>query len=290
MRLPTFFIVGAPKAGTTSLARYLGQHPDVFMSPHKEPHFFTYQGDGWPTWATKTLEEYGALFAGAGSAKEVGEASTWYLYSPTAAERIQSLLPEARILILLRSPADRAYSSWSFNVQNSWEPILDFEEALEAEEKRRAEPGFWDRHYFHAGLYAEQVKRYLERFGRDRVLVHLFEDLRTAPDRVMRSSFEFLQVDPSFDPALGVQHNQTEFPRFKELNRFLRKSKHVRQVVRMLLPETIRRPLRQGLQRANRGKRPPLSETARTRLNAAYREDVERLSALLERDVTQIWF
>ncbi|MGQ9662575.1 MAG: sulfotransferase domain-containing protein [Kiritimatiellia bacterium] len=138
MTLPNFLIVGAPKAGTTSLFDYLGQHPEVYTPPVKEPCFFS---SGLPAF-THDLAEYEALFAGQTTQTAIGEASTTYLYDPDAARRIHDLLPEARIIIMLRNPAERAYSEWAYNaLQLACEP-LSFEAALEAEEERAASPAF----------------------------------------------------------------------------------------------------------------------------------------------------
>lgn len=117
MPLPTFLIVGAPKAGTTSLYHYLRSHPDVFMSEAKEPHYFSYAGEGQPAWGMRSLDAYEALFDSVHGERATGEASTWYLYSETAAEEIYRALPNTQIIILLRNPIGRAYSSWSYRVQ-----------------------------------------------------------------------------------------------------------------------------------------------------------------------------
>ncbi|MDY7020400.1 MAG: sulfotransferase, partial [Cyanobacteriota bacterium] len=89
MRMPNFLMLGTPKAGTTAIYNYLKQHPQIYMPPFKEPHFFSFEGEQKPHWGIQTLEDYQALFQEATSEQIIGEASTWYLYSQTAAERIR---------------------------------------------------------------------------------------------------------------------------------------------------------------------------------------------------------
>src|SRR3954452_17434204 len=122
MTMPNFLIVGAAKSGTTSLYYYLKQHPQVFVSPVKEPKFFAYEGEKvvyrGPGDAennrrlVNNLADYRALFGGANGAKAIGEASPVYLYSPKACERIRHYLPDAKLFVILRDPAERAYPSF----------------------------------------------------------------------------------------------------------------------------------------------------------------------------------
>lgn len=294
MALPTFFLVGAAKAGTTSVYDYLHQHPAIFMSRVKEPHFFSWEETGWPTWAVKTREDYEALFDEAGSASARGEASTWYLYSKTAPERIHRTVPDARIIALLRNPADRAYSNWSFNVARDFDPIEDFERALEVEKERLHQPGPWHHYYFHAGLYYEQVRRYYEQFGPERVLVLLYEDLRTQPLELMQRVYSFLGVDPSFSPDVGAVHNKTAPPRNKGVQRLLWNRSPLKQALKNVLPASVHMAMGSTLRkvngRINTKTRPPLSPAVREHLNQAYAQDVERLETLLGRDLKSIWF
>ena len=131
--LPTFFLAGAAKAGTTSLHHYLGEHPDIFMSEVKEPHYFSCEDDGWPRWAVRDRSTYEALFDAAMPGQARGESSTWTLYSEGAPKRIAQAIPDARIIALLRNPPDRAFSNWAFNFGLGYDSIDTFEAALDAE-------------------------------------------------------------------------------------------------------------------------------------------------------------
>jgi len=150
MNMPNFLIIGAPKSGTTSLAQYLGQHPEVYISPKKEPYFFAFEneqvdflGPGIQgkdhiinSAVVVDLEEYRRLFQGVSNEVAIGEASTLYLSFPKAAERIKYHIPDVKLIAILRDPADRAYSGFMHSLRDNCEPIADFAQALAAEEER----------------------------------------------------------------------------------------------------------------------------------------------------------
>lgn len=139
-RKPDFFIVGAPKAGTTSIYSYLVQHPEIFMPARKEPYFF----GQWRRNSEEDLRDYLRLFRGVPESKVAGEASTTYLYLQSAAEEIKAFRPDAKIIIMLRNPVDRAYSQYWHHVRLGWVEA-SFEEELEAEEARLREGWSGDR-------------------------------------------------------------------------------------------------------------------------------------------------
>ena len=175
-KIPEFFLVGAAKSGTSSLYMYLTQHPRVFVPPIKEPHFFS--DFHHPALAhIDTLDKYLALFDDCPENALAGDASTSYLYSRGAPRRIQALQPRARIMAILRNPIDRAYSFYWHNRRDFHEP-LSFEDALEAEPGRIEERAGFASHYVRSGMYHDQVRNYIDTFGRDRVRVWLTEDLK----------------------------------------------------------------------------------------------------------------
>ena len=287
--LPTFFLAGAAKAGTTSLHHYLGEHPAIFMSEVKEPHHFSYEDDGWPSWAVREREAYEALFAAAHPEQQRGESSTWTLYSEGAPRRIAAAIPDARIIILLRAPAKRAFSNWTFNYGLGYDEIDTFEAALAAEPPRIAGGSPWHHHYVKAGMYHDQVKRYLDQFGRDRVLVLLFEDLRADSRAVVRQAFEFLGVDPSFRPNVEAVSNATYVPRSRRLHNFLWRPNSLRNTLKEVLPFGLSARLGKQLRTRNRTAPPKLSQTTRQHLNDLFRDDVAQLSELIERDLSALW-
>jgi hypothetical protein len=209
VKRPDFFIVGAFKAGTTALYEYLRAHPQIFMSVPKEPMYFG--ADLTPRYRRMTQDEYLALFRDAREDQRAGEASPWYLYSTSAPAEIRDFEPAARAIIMLRNPVDVMYSQHSQLVFNQREDLADFGAALDAEADRlagrriprdaiRPEALF----YRKSVRFPEQVQRYLDVFGRERVHFIVFDDLVADAAGVYRSTLEFLGVDPAFplDPTV----------------------------------------------------------------------------------------
>lgn len=207
-RLPDFFVVGANRAGTTSLYHHLRSHPEIFMCEPKEPSFFAFAGRErrdsrtWKTFAPHlVLDEhaYRALFDAAGE-RLAGEASTAYLDSPVAPQRIRAAVPSARIVISLRDPVEcfvsRMRTLAAFNIR--WK---DLGRALAEFDAGAGEEFFYYR-------YHDAVKRYLELFTPGRVKIVLFDDFADDPQRIVRDVYEFLGVDPDHRPQdLGTRFN-----------------------------------------------------------------------------------
>ncbi len=203
-RLPTFLVIGALKAGTTSLYQYLRSHPRVFMPELKEPAFF--RADGAGTWH-RGVSWYGTLFAGAGGAVAVGEASPGYTmhpYSPGVPERIRAVVPQARLVYLVRHPIERMVSQYQMRVVNGRERLPMAEALL-------SNPAYVD-----VSNYAMQIEQYLEHFPRERLLVVRSEDLRDDRAATMRRVFGFLGVDPAWKvPDLERSFNTAEARRVR---------------------------------------------------------------------------
>src|SRR4051812_10132551 len=207
MTLPNFIIIGAAKAGTTSLYHYLRQHPDVFMSAVKEPRYYWQEGVAEGRLEIFGREAYERLFSDVTSQRAVGEATTHYLNSPTAAERIAADLPDVKLIVSLRNPADRAYSSYLGRLQGG-EERRGVDEAMQ--------PGSY---YVESSRYYASLSRYFERFDRSRIKVLLFDDLVASPRAVMRDVYEFLGVDSTFEVDVAISHNRAAIPRSAIANR-----------------------------------------------------------------------
>jgi hypothetical protein len=191
-RVPDFFIVGNPKSGTTALYEMLRRHPQIFMPALKEPHFFAAeQPPSSPL--PRTLDEYLALFAAAGPNQRSGEASPSYLRSPVAAGRIAQLAPDARIVAILREPASFVRSLHMQYLQDHVETERDLRRAIAKEEVVR--DGRTVLRYSERVRYVEQLRRFHELFGRDRVLVLIYDDFRRDNEATVRSVLCFLEVD-----------------------------------------------------------------------------------------------
>ncbi len=293
--MPNTFVIGAAKSGTTSLYDYLRQHPDVFMSPVKEPCYFAYTenppemagpGDeeaNRESGVVYTMEDYRALFAGATNESVVGEASPVYLYDEDAPRLLHEQCPDASLIAVLRNPVVRAHSHYLQLLQSGREPLGDFEAALDAEDER-AEAGWeWSWHYRRLGFYGEQLARYLEYFDREQLHVYRFEELTGDPEGFAQTVYRTLGVDSAFVPDTGVRRRATGVPKLDWLHRFIGTPDHfLRRWSRLVLPEAVRDRILMAVRNANLQK-PPLPDAARTRLADAYRDDVRRLEALLDR-------
>jgi hypothetical protein len=286
MILPNFIIVGAPKCGTTAIFNYLKQHPQIYMPSCKEPHFFSFEGENKPHWGIPNLEAYSSLFEGVTDEIAIGEASTWYLYSQTAAERIRYHIPEAKLIAILRNPVERAYSSWAFRVQCGWESITNFERTLQAEQSRISDNFEWDFHYLQTGFYYNQVKRYFDLFPRERIKIYLHEDLKADPVGLLQDLFKFLNIDINFVPDVSVKHNITSSPRNNYLNLLLARKSRLKSVVKSIITNNLRQKLVGKIRQYNRVKPFPLSPEIKQRFSQVYKEDILKLENLIERDLS----
>jgi hypothetical protein len=279
IRKPDFFVVGAAKSGTTSLYRYLVQHPAIFMPKLKEPHFF---GEWDLSTGVSSLEEYLDLFAGVPKRLRAGEATTSYLYSRSAAQEIKRFQPNAKIVMVLRDPVDRAYSNYWDQIEEN----LSFEEALAAEPKRIQQGWRYAYHYFEGGRYAEQVSRYLQVFGHDAVRIYLFEDLIGDAGNVCRDIFLALRVDPDYPIDVSGAYNPSGLPRSAFLSKLLHERSSIKEPIKKILPPSLRQDLKASLRAVNVRPAPQMNPETRSRLRAIYRDDILRLEQLIARDLS----
>jgi hypothetical protein len=274
---PNLFVVGAPKAGTTSLWRYLGQHPDIFMSPEKEPRFFS---SSRKLESDQATEAYLELFAAAGHEKLRGEASPTYMSRTTTAKEIHRVAPGARIVISLREPVERTHSSYMSLVNDGVEQ-RSFREAVEDDLADRRRPGAPV--YVKRRLYAPGVRRYQKLFGAQ-VFVLFFEELTKRPAKVMEELYGFLGVDPGFAEQLDPKaHNQFKVPR----NRAVQRAMPARQLVRAMLPSAARERVNRAVMKPAAKPRPEPEVVER--LCRTYRRDVDRVRGLIERPFPRAW-
>jgi hypothetical protein len=292
MARPDFFIVGAPRCGTTAMYEYLRQHPQVFMPEHKEPMYFG--ADLTQLHARLSDEDYLRLFADAKPGQRVGEASTWYLYSRQAAREIRDFAPNAQIVIMLRNPVDVMYSLHRELVFYSGEVIRDFEEALAAEEdrkqgrrigpSRRPEALF----YRETVRFADQVERYLATFGADAVKVILYDDFVADTAGAYADLLRFLSVDDSFRPEF-VRVNESKLPRNPRFQALVVRppgplARLVPALRRFELAHRLRAAILALNSRAER--RPAMDPALRRRLTLELTPEVERLGELIGRDLS----
>jgi hypothetical protein len=274
MKLPNLLVIGAIKAGTTSLYHYLRQHPQIFMSPLKEPNYFWYSGRYEPRSRVRTWEEYLRLFEGARDESVIGEASAQYLHQDQAVERIHESLPGVRLIVSLRNPVDRAYSDYLAKVRGDWERRT-FADVCE--------PGSA---YVERGLYYDRARHYLQVFGRRRMHFNIFENFAADPQRNMEKIFRFVGVDDSFVPDMSVVHNRGTYPKSLILNRGVAGFRKILRAMRCYAPTPLRgHALANRLQRLTSTSPPPVPNDLRLRLMAMYRDDIRRLEDLLNVDL-----
>lgn len=305
-RRPDLFIIGAAKCGTTSVYEYLKGHPEVFMSPAKEPRYFSpdlASDAGHDLLYGRDEARYLALFDEARDEKRLGEASVRYIYSRDAPRLIHEFDPNAYLVAMIRNPVDMVYSMHNQRLSEGAEPIEDFEAALAAEPDRMAGRGIPAGSnpmlsvYRPRARFSEQLPVWFETFGRERVHVIVFEDMVRDPAAEFRRLLEFLQVDPSYQPESFAAHNPSHRPRSLAL-RALTNSRLPQWIVWTLLPRLIGDRATRGMVRKFRhsrlNRRPAprqaLSPELRARLEQDFAPDVARLSELLGRDLAALWW
>jgi hypothetical protein len=294
---PNFFIVGAPKCGTTALYEYLRPHPNIFMSELKEPHFFAQDLGTYPR--IKTLEDYTRLFEGSTEHHlRVGEASVYYLRSSVALENIHRFNPDAKIIAMFRNPVEMVYSLHSQLLYWSEEIEPDFETAWHLQDRRSRglnlpprSRGAFLLQYAQVGRFGTQTDRLLSIFPKSQVKLILYDDFTASPQKVYDEVIDFLSI-----PHDG----RTEFPRINEnkrarmawLKRFYRKPPvFLRDAVRGLKQavgaEEIT-ALKKKIVDLNtvKERRQPLSPEFRAELVETFRDEVALLSRLLNRDLS----
>lgn len=290
---PNFLIIGAAKSGTTSLYYYLKQHPQIYMSSPKEPHFFAFKdvkldfqgpAQGINQSSITDYQSYCELFKDVKDEVAVGEASTIYLYSPIAAAQIKQHIPKVKLIAILRDPVERAYSSFSHLTRDGYE-TYDFIKALKAEKKRIANnwPHLW--HYQQSGFYYNQVKRYFDTFDRQQIKVYLYEDINNNPLELVQNTYRFLDVEPQYVPSLTKQ-NVSQKPKSQLIVRLFRHDNQLKSLLKPLFPKEVRDVIRKRAIKINSVTKPSLTPEMRQSLIDIYREDVLRLQDLIQRDLS----
>lgn len=293
--LPNFLVIGAARSGTTSLHHYLSSHPEIYMSPVKEPNYFAYDGErfefrelapGWRELARLSvtdLQAYQELFRNVSGEKGIGEISPSYMRSPGAAERIRATIPDARLVAVLRDPAERAFTNYLGRLRDGTEQSADPYGAIGG--ALRGEGPVWRSElYIDLGCYHARLRPYFERFDRKQIRIYLFEDFVHDAGTVLRDLFSFLGVDPTFVPDTSLVHNPTGTIDNPVIRFAWTSTRALRVRLGPWVPEPARRAawslLRRNLTR------PTLPPDLRAALVEHYRPDVLELEKLLDRDLS----
>ena len=303
--VPNFFVVGAARAGTTSVDRYLDEHPEIYMSPIKEPSYFARDilpGDvtarQWnrrqrgledylngPMTAVRggcvlEWEQYLKLFKNVKNEAAVGESSTAYLVSPQAPAEIRARIPHARIIIMLRSPVERAFSMYLLFCRNGG-LRANFSDLLR--NGNSPDLAKWRRHILELRKVAPHVRRFLETFPRDQVRWYFYDDFSADPGRTMQNIYTFLGVDPQFRPDVARRFNEGVAPRLPLLQQALHRTRLLDFGSR-ILPQGARALARRTLFRTKN--RPSLTDSDRAYLVDYFRDDIVELEQLVQRDLS----
>lgn len=315
MKSPNFFVVGAVKTGTSSLAYYLEQHPDIYISHVKEPHFFSsdirlvdfppeyrenvsidveaYLGNYvLPRIHVGHIEDqsqYMELFREVKDEKVVGELSTSYLYSNCAAENILRFDPDAKVVMILRQPVERAYSHYLMDLSSFAAADIGFIQALE-NDWASVDKGWGKSHlYIELGMYFEQVQRYLTLFPETQVKVFLYEDYRDDPVGFMEELFGFLEVDSATARSIDFTElkNTASLPRIRFTNDQLRFINKLKKFIGRILPAGLTGLIKSMM--VSHQNIPKLRKDEFYHAMKYFREDIKKLSALINRDL-QSWY
>jgi hypothetical protein len=317
MMLANFFVIGAPRSGTTSLYEYLGSHPEVVMTSFKEPSFYTRPmlddlhplgGPASPRSIRDDAESCDdlarelAVFEGLSEhwngEPRLGEASALYLAHPTAAWHIKAYVPDAPLVVVLRDPAHRAFSHLlhgkrvygDLGLIDGTDRTVDdeFERALSVAEREgmptvtTTEPEIWVR----SGYYHAHLVRWFELFPREQFAIFLYDDLVRDARGLMASVFEHIGVDPTFSLPTTEAFNAAVVPRNQKLFRMFTVTNPVIKRAKEMAPARARAVAAKTRNRLLGGSTPPFEPELRDRLRAIYRQDIEQLQSLIDRDLS----
>jgi len=288
-KCPDFFICGAAKSGTTSLFNHLGQHPEIFTPDLKEPGYFS---------SLRPLcdeEQYLSIFEDACEHQLIGEASGAYLTSPDSAVRIAEAVPGAKIIIMLRNPAERAYSLYKWMAKEGYDYAGNFEEALHLEESKRHEnPKFrynnpeyhYNYLYFNSGLYGKQVKRYVENFPRRNLKFIIFEEFFSEEIIKVQKVYNFLGVKEKYYPNLKVYNEGKEVK-----NTFVQYTlnNYFKPVANRTFGKKGEEWIKKMMKKNVEQKHSCLDSSLRKKLLERYESDIRRTASLIGKDLEAVW-
>jgi hypothetical protein len=298
---PNLFIVGAAKAGTTSLAHYLSIHPNVYMSPIKEPNYFCedisvekFDPEYRKDFSNNTIErnidgsimdkhsmfirsdeDYQSLYESSSEEHTIlGEASVSYLFSKVAAQKIAEYNPKAKIIIVLREPVSRAYSHYLMDVREGLVGSKNFYKTVYNDYQKSSSTWGKDHLYIELGLYYNQIKRYFDLFPRQQIMLFTYENFIKNPEAFMEKIHTFLEIKPIEVEGLNKKLNEAKIPKSYFINKQLR-SERLKKIIRSLLPSNTIQRLKQYFFSSK--KIPVVSKSDREKLFPLFKEDLNLL-------------
>jgi hypothetical protein len=298
---PNFLVIGAAKCGTSAMYAILDEHPDIFMSPIKEPHYFAFAGmdnpgleapDGRPLTinekAVTNKNKYLKLYSKAEGATARGECSvSTMFFADRSIPAIKEFNPDMKIIAILRNPVDRAYSS--FNHARRWgiEREVDFMKAMEVEDKSSTDAYPLLLRYKALSYYSKQLIPFYEEFGKSNIHVVIYDDYKDNPGKVIEAIFSFLGVDSGFKPTLSTERNVSVVPdENRALHRLLVNRGPIKKLIHWLLPWQMRRGIAYKIKRKLFKKPDKLSPEYREKLTALFKDEINELEELLSIDLS----
>ena len=301
--LPDFLIIGAGKSGTTSLDNYLKQHPEIFMSPVKEPNFFAYENIDinqlYPEarhhyhQSVTDLTSYQELFNKAGEGDLLGETSNTYLVVEGSAENIKRHIPGVKLIAILRQPTDRLYSRYLHLAREGELPSENFEDVLDKDSI------WWVRNdLVIEGLYYKNLSRFFNLFGKEQIKVIIYDDFRKDPGSVLDEIFDFLEVDRINNLDFSISYNKSGFIKNKMYDRILGHNSVLIKTAKKVIPTRLFSKVKKSLHiqklisnvRDYNLSQPKLNPELRAEItDKIYKEDIIQLGKLLNRDLSY-WF
>jgi hypothetical protein len=308
---PNFFVIGAAKCGTTTLYDFLEQHPDVYMSPIKEPHHFSkdivmenfsteykhylktrnvnlneyLQSDLsrkiWE-WYISDYNQYLQLFKNVNSEKAIGEISNGYLFSEVAAKEIYATYPNAKIIMILRNPVERAYSHYLANVRDGRTTLGFRDEIIDDEKKTRK--GWCISHcYVEMGMYHDQIKRFIDVFPSSQIKIYLNDDLKKSASVVGKDLLSFLQVNLNATIDYSKKQNEARLPKSAGIIKLITQTGLKRKIFRAL-PKKMQEKVKPLF--FKEGNIPKISKEDHQWLLEKYKSDIEKTQNLIGRDLS----
>lgn len=306
---PNFFIVGCVKGGTTSMHHYLGQHPDIYLTPIKETNYFSRKDIDAKNFREdyavdikinlkkyfedrplkpvhiahiNETKDYLELFSESKNEKILGEICNSYLICPSTAEEIQRSCPDAKIAMVLRNPVDRAFSQYLMNIKEAKSINSSFIEEIEKDDKNEKKGWGVSHQYLELGLYYQQVKKYVDLFPKEQIKIIFYDDYRVSPKKILDELCDFLNIDNKFDFDVSLNLNEKGAPNFKYFNYLLTRLGVVK-MVKPLFSKEMKRRLFSVL--FSQKKLPKIQQAERDFLIDYYKKDISQLSKLIKKDL-----
>lgn len=292
-----FFVVGVARAGTTSLYNFLSKHPQIFLPKVKECNYFSevesldkqaymapVSGKYHHMKIIKSYGTYKSLYDEADGDHIIGDVSPSYIWDISTANKIYKHNNDAKIIISLRNPIERAYSHYLMHFNTGYEKKVNFEEAISAKKN-----DIWGggNMYLEMSMYYDRVREYFDYFEEKNINIIIYEDWISDIENNINKLYDFLNVAPFYDFQFGEKHNQTKNIKNRGLLNFFRMRK-IKPLLDKVISENLKGKIKEGFFESNEGKEKLKLETINS-LKEYFKSDVEDLEKLINRPLINKW-